>query len=120
VDHRGGDASPVVVPKSLRDGDAHALWETPELREDLLPLMLQRAEEIAGGKAAIVVAGARQEMAAQLDYEVARLRELQKVNTAVRAEEIELLVGQKRALDERLAGARLRLDAVRLIQRGAP
>ena len=58
-------------------------------------------------------------MTAQLEHEIARLKELQKVNRSVRTEEIELLVEQQRALDEHLIGARLRLDAIRLIQRGS-
>jgi ATP-dependent helicase HepA len=57
-------------------------------------------------------------MTAQLEHEIARLKELQKVNRSVRTEEIELLVAQHRALDEHLSRARLRLDAIRLIQRG--
>ena len=57
-------------------------------------------------------------MAAQLDHEIARLKELQRVNRSVRAEEIELLVQQRSALDQHLTSARLRLDAIRLIQRG--
>jgi ATP-dependent helicase HepA len=57
-------------------------------------------------------------MTAQLDVEIARLTELQKVNPSVRGEEIDLLVQQQSALDHHLANARLRLDAIRLIQRG--
>jgi len=45
-------------------------------------------------------------------------QELQKVNPSVRPEEIGLLVEQRRALDRRLLAARLRLDAIRLIERG--
>ena len=63
-------------------------------------------------------AQARAEMSVQLDHEIVRLRELQRVNRSVRAEEVEGLVRQKTALDRHLAGGRLRLDALRLIQRG--
>src|SRR2546422_5104722 len=104
--------------RDLRTGEAHALLERPELREQLLPDLLKRTEEIASGQIPEIVAQARKEMSAQLEHEIGRLRELQKVNRAVRAEEIELLVEQRRALDEHLLGARLRLDAMRLIQQG--
>jgi len=50
--------------------------------------------------------------------ELERLRELSKVNRNVRREEVEALAAQQRALAEHLRGARLRLEAVRLIQRG--
>ena len=69
---------------------------------------------MAKSRVSAIVAEARKEMSAQLEHEIARLRELQKVNRSVRPEEIELLVEQRSALDEHLLGARLRLDAVRL------
>jgi ATP-dependent helicase HepA len=105
-------------PSLLKNGDAHPLLEHPEVREEVLPMFLEKAEEIAGSRVPALVAEARREMTAQLQHEIARLKELQKVNRSVRAEEIELLAEQHRALDQHLMGARLRLDAVRLIQRG--
>jgi 3-dehydroquinate synthase class II len=65
-----------------------------------------------------LVAQAREEMTVQLEHEIARLKELQKVNRSVQPEEVELLIQQHKALDQHLSGARLRLDAIRLIQRG--
>jgi ATP-dependent helicase HepA len=115
IDQRGNESD---VPSLLKNGDARALLEHPELRRELLPALMQRAEAIANNRAPAIVAKARREMSDQLASEIARLKELQKVNRAVRAEEIELLVEQHRALDQHLAGARLRLDAIRLIQRG--
>ena len=76
-------------------------------------MLMEKAEAIANSRTPEIVAQARKEMSAQLEYEIARLKELQKVNRAVRAEEIELLVEQHRALDQHLADARLRLDAIR-------
>jgi ATP-dependent helicase HepA len=80
--------------------------------------LILRAEEIATGQVSGLVAQARAEMTVQLEREVARLKELRKVNRTVRDEEIELLTAQKSALDRLLSRARLRLDAVRLIRRG--
>ena len=54
-------------------------------------------------------------MNAQLAHEMARLKQLRKVNRSVRVEEIELLAAQQHALEHHLSGSRLRLDAVRLI-----
>jgi ATP-dependent helicase HepA len=48
-----------------------------------------------------------------LQVETTRLRELKKVNPTVRQEEIDLLVSQRRDLDEHLSNARIRLDALR-------
>ena len=115
VDHEGNQGSD---PSLLRNGDAQVLLEQAELREDLLPVMIERAQGIANSLGPGIIAQARQEMTAQLESEIVRLKELQKVNRSVRDEEIELLAEQQRALDEHLVSARLRLDAVRLIQRG--
>ena len=74
--------------------------------------------EIARARIPGLVAQALGEMNAQLDHEIGRLKELQKVNRSVRGEEIDLLVAQQSALNQHLQSARLRLDAIRLIQRG--
>lgn len=122
VDHQGNDSGSSIptemLARCLKGADAHALLEKPELRENLLPFLLEKTEGIAAGQSAGIVAMARKEMAAQLGHELTRLAELQKVNRSVRDDEIELLAGQRRALDEHLTNARLRLDAIRMIQRG--
>ncbi len=122
VDHRGNDSGATVTTellrRHLRSGDAFALLDQKELRDELLPALIEKAQAIASSRIPILVAQARKEMATQLDHEISRLKELQKVNRSVRAEEIELLVRQQGALDQHLANARLRLDSIRLIQRG--
>ena len=122
VDHQGNDSSsgitPEILSRQLKAGDPFPLLERPQVREDLLPGLVEKTLEIARARIPGLVTQARVEMNAQLDHEIARLRELQKVNHSVRGEEIELLVAQKNALDKHLSSARLRLDAIRLIQRG--
>ena len=115
VDQHGNEGA---APSLLKNGDAQALLEHQELRKDLLPVLMEKAEAIANRRTPEIVAQARKEMSGQLEYEIARLKELQKVNRTDRTEEIELLVAEHRALDQHLKGARLRLDAIRLIQRG--
>jgi len=122
VDHRGSDAGSSIpaeqLTRQLKNGAGYALLERPELREELLPALIEKAEAIARQQMPAVIAQDRKEMIAQLDHEVTRLKELQKVNRSVRAEEISALVQQQQALDQHLRSARLRLDAIRLIQRG--
>jgi ATP-dependent helicase HepA len=122
LDYRGHDAgaswSVETLNRNLKNGNAYPLLDQPGLREDLLPSLLEKAEAIAQNQGPSIVAQARKEMNAQLGREISRMKELQKVNRQVRAEEIELLVEQQRSLDEHLISARLRLDAVRLIRRG--
>jgi ATP-dependent helicase HepA len=107
-------ASIKVLPMDGLDPD---VIEPRELREDLLAALLQAAEALAGKRAPGIIQRARKEMNAQLEGEVERLKELKKVNRSVRAEEIDLLIRQQRALNQCLAAARLRLDAIRIIER---
>jgi ATP-dependent helicase HepA len=119
VDERGSEARK-SFPGHLEDGDAHPLLSEPGLREELIPNLLQRSQEIAASEVGSLIDNARHAMNSQLEYEIKRLTELKKVNRTVRAEEIDLLAEQQNALDVHLKGARLRLDAIRLIQRGRP
>jgi ATP-dependent helicase HepA len=116
VDHKGNEVS---IPPLLETGDGRSVLENPLLRREVLPALMERAEIIASRRAAEIAARARKEMSGELEHEIQRLQELQKVNPNVRPEEIGLLVEQRHALDRSLQAARLRLDAIRLIERGA-
>lgn len=122
IDHRGNDQSAAIssemLSRNLKAGEPYALLDNPELREDLLPVLMEKAEAFASNLVPKIVQAARKEMAAQLSHEITRLKDLQKVNRTVRPEEIDLLVQEQKALDHYLNTARLRLDAIRLIQRG--
>lgn len=122
VDHRGNDAGTSIpaeqLTRQLKNSEGYTLLEQPELREELLPGLIEKAETIARSHMPGIVTQARKEMIAQLEHEITGLKELQKVNRSVRAEAIAALVQQQQALDQHLHRARLRLDAIRLIQRG--
>ena len=122
LDHRGAEVGATVTKARLLEvvqrGDV-ALLERKEVREDLLPPLLRQSGDLAQAQVGPLIEAARRAMAAHLDHEIERLRELQKVNPSVRASEVTLLVEQKASLDRHIGGARLRLDAIRLIQRGA-
>ncbi|HTD67172.1 MAG TPA: RNA polymerase-associated protein RapA, partial [Candidatus Limnocylindria bacterium] len=112
VDHKGADVgnavAPEVLARQVKKGDPYALLDRTEMREKLLPAMLEKARVFAEAQVPRMVAHARSEMNAQLAREIARLHELQKVNRSVRAEEIELLEQQQSALNQLLKEARLR------------
>jgi ATP-dependent helicase HepA len=122
VDHRGNDvantATPEILARQLKRGNLSALLDQRSLLEDLVPELIGKAREIAQSHIPELVKQARLEMNTQLDHEIQRLRELRKINLSVRAEEIELLEGQQRAIEQQLTHTRLRLDALRWIQRG--
>lgn len=122
VDHRGTDVSGSFsaeqLARQLKPGDVCALLDNSELREELLPALMEKTQALANQAVPGLIATASREMARQLGHEIARLKDLQRVNRSVRTEEITGLEQQECALAQHLRGARLRLDAVRLIQRG--
>ena len=76
--------------------------------------LLEKARDTAQAQVPAIVAQAREEMTSQLQLEITRLKALKKVNPSVRQAEIDLLVGQRREMEEHMANARIRLDAIRL------
>ncbi len=123
VDHRGRDATDLVLSATTlatqtRATGGQALLSRSDIRDTLLPHLLDRTRQVADEQIPLLVTSARTEMHRQLDSEIGRLRDLQQVNRTVRDDEVDALVAQRRALDTYLDEARLRLDAVRLIHRG--
>ena len=109
-----------VRPRApLRDLAPHALLARPELTRTLLPKMLARATALAEEAVPALVQRAVAAMETELDHEVERLVALQAVNRHVRPEEIALATEERAALGKHLRAARLRLDAVRIVWRGA-
>jgi len=122
VDHQRQDLSR-TLPRStylrrLKDAESHALFDQPGFRETQLPRLLATAHTLAQRRTRELITRARTLMATQLGLEEARLVALQKINPGVRPEEITLLAQQRQDLDDHLASARLRLDALRIIHRG--
>lgn len=92
--------------------------EVVKLRKDQLRQLLDKAETLAEEELPSMLELAQQDMRDLLDPEIARLTALQKNNPAVRNEEVEQLVEQRKQLDSALNAASLRLDALRVIVAG--
>lgn len=123
VDHAGRDATDLVTSATAlatqtKATGGQALLSRADIRETVLPRLLDRTRQRADEQIPLLLAAARTEMHRQLDHEIERLRALQQVNRTVRDDEIEALRTQRQALDAYLDEARLRVDAVRLIHRG--
>lgn len=81
----------------------------------LIPPMLEVAHGFAERQATESIAQAMSDAETLLDEEITRLQALARVNPAVHPEEISALEAERDALRTALPGARLRLDALRLV-----
>ena len=119
VDPKGGDVSGDVNPPAdaLQSGSVFKLLDNSRIKQKLLPAMLEKSRQHATERAAIISGNAAERMAGILRGEVERLRDLKKVNSHIRDEEITLLESQMAELTTCIKEAPLRLDAVRLIWR---
>lgn len=119
VDHALADFSEDedVANAQLEKGDVFRLLDRGVVRKKLVPAMQEAAMKSAEEKMALVVAEATVSMDAVLKAEIERLEDLQEINSHVAPEEIVALQEQREALRTAIAGARLRLDSLRLIFR---
>jgi ATP-dependent helicase HepA len=101
----------------LEKGDIFRLLDRGAVKKRLLPAMLAKAQELAAVRMQALVEGATRSMSGQLQAEIARLEDLSRLNDHVHPAEIAALREQQEALRTAIAGARLRLDALRLIFR---
>ena len=101
----------------VKKGDASRLLEKPVMRKKLMPSMLKQGEAFANERNEAIKAAAVGRVEEQLNAEIERLEDLGKINNHVRAEEVEALRQQKKELLTAIDGARVRLDALKLVMR---
>ncbi len=80
-----------------------------------LVTMVQQAEEKTSGRQAELIAAAQEQVATQINNELARMKALMAVNPNVRQAEIDYLQQRLDTSLAYLAQAKLRLDALRVI-----
>jgi ATP-dependent helicase HepA len=119
VDHEKNDLSQQFPRQSyvLEKADLQKLLDKAVVRKKLVPAMLEKAQEIGRTGMEALVKAATLQMEDRLNSEVERLERLRELNDHVRIDEIELVRNQKNSLANAFAGARLRVDALRLILR---
>lgn len=111
-----GDALPVrMLNQQVHHPGLHHKSKSAPLTGDMVPALLASCQEEAGRVSKQVLAKALQKMENALTAEIERLKELRKDNGLIRDEEITLREAEREALHRAIAGARLRLDSLRLI-----
>jgi len=104
-----------LLNKALRNADGTAILDHPLIRNELLPSMLKKCEELAEERIEAIKNDGLQSMESGLSGEIRRLLELRKINKNIRDDEILLFRQERDSLREAILAARLRLDALRLI-----
>lgn len=97
----------------LRPADP-ALLEDAVIR-DRLPDLIERARALAEPRGPELAAAARRRMLSELTPMISRLEELARVNPSVTAADLDAARAELTALDDGLAGVRIRLDGLRLL-----
>jgi len=122
VDHTGNEVTdkyPVAVfNKHLIPGQMDDLIHNQSLMEDILPSMISAATKIAETRGAKEISNGLQRMSRTLDHEIDRLKSLQKKNNHIRPDEIQIALEEQKRLAALIRDARIRLDAIQLIQKG--
>ncbi len=117
VDHKGSDLTEqaAFAKPPLRKGDAASLVRNEKIKRVILPAMLEKVRALGADRSGAVIADAMTRMLGEMGAEISRLRDLSEVNDHIRPEEIAALEEREEALAQAIKGARVRLDAVRLI-----
>lgn len=117
VDHankdRREDAS--YAHAKIEKGSPTRLLENAGIKRKIFPAMLSKSRKLAESEMKKLIEEATTAMKEQLQGEIDRLEDLRQINDHVRPEEIEATQAQMQALEEAIASARPRLDALRLV-----
>jgi len=122
VDLRGNELTATrpaaAFAEDFTDATLQRFLERPGFNADLLATMLAAASARAEHQAAALRQAADARAAQALGDEVRRLADLRKLNDHVRPEEIALAQERMEKIRAAVAGARLRLDSIRLVVEG--
>ena len=92
------------------------LREMMQIRPELIPDLIQSAEQAAEKRAGRIIRQAREKVTLTLGREQARLETLIKVNPGIHPREIDQICGHRDELTAAIESSRLRLDGLRVIR----
>ena len=119
VDKKREDISrlypPQVLDQQLVVADPAAWLSASGVTQRTLRGMIKQAKRLAEKQSSTIIDTSYRRMVRLLDYEMHRLHELRKMNSAIREEELERAIAHRQLLSEAINQARLRVDSLRLI-----
>lgn len=107
------------VGVSWQTGDVFRLLDRGAVKKKLLPAMMEQVKTLAAERMALVVAEARAEMDAALLAESQRIEELSALHEEACGGEFAAFRSRAQRMREALAGARFRVDSLRLVWKQA-
>ncbi|TLD70672.1 RNA polymerase-binding ATPase [Phragmitibacter flavus] len=117
VDHAMKDQTETadLASARLEKGDITKLLDRGVVKKKIVPDMLKKAKALANARMTAAVESATGTMDTQLQAEIERLEDLQKLNDHVQPAEVDAMRKQQTDLQTALGASRLRLDALRLL-----
>lgn len=120
VDHAGTEVTdryPVeTFEKELIPGQIDSLIQSETFVELVIPNMITAATKFAEVLGATEISNGLEKMRRTMSHEIDRLKLLQEKNKHIRPEEIKIATKEQTALATLMSDARIRLDALQLIQ----
>lgn len=104
--------------KQLIPGQIDDLIENEILVDNILPMMIKSANDLAEQLKEQVIKEGIEKMSQSLDHEIERLALLYKRNKSIRPDEIRTAIDEKKELTILIENARIRMDSVQLIREG--
>jgi len=119
VDHQAQDltSDKGLIKAILKQGNHRKILDQPRITGEIIPAMIKALDVLAGQRRVKIIKKSLREMGAAFDLEKARLEDLQQVNPMIDEDEISANEDRRSELKNALAGARLRLDSLRLVYR---
>jgi ATP-dependent helicase HepA len=121
MDHTGDDVTELypaeLFDKYLMPGSVDSMLDNDTLVETVIPDMIDRATQIAEAMAEEKIATGLRKVDLTVNHEINRLKSLQEKNGNIRPEEIQIAIQERTELTDLIKSARVRLDAVLLIQK---
>ena len=119
VDKKREDISrsypPDFLDQQLVIGDPTQWLSASGVTQRTLRGMIKQAKRLADKQSSTIIDMSYRRMVRLLDYEMHRMHELRKMNSAIREDELERAIEHRQLLSEAITGARLRVDSLRLI-----
>jgi len=107
-----------ICNEHLENYDEPTILDTPKIKQEVLPKMVEASYEIANNSADEIKSRGLNNIISSLNKELNRLKELKKMNNNIKEEEILSCEGDMELLKSTIESSRLRLDSLRFIYKG--